>query len=630
MSLGPGFKFRNRINSLSSQDSGIFSDIITPDSSQFESLRSSCTSPNDSKLIFSAATDLRYDSQHVRQASSPENFPFFPAPPRRARILSPSRCNSAHPYRLPPSKSPGHFAKTSFFSPSRSPAYFKRPLTPLPRITPTLNTLNIPTSHSQLAPSYDLEDPLPGVSLPSIFPDSPVTNNFAIATPVKQKLELSDMSFSNLSSSPCDEKQFPLSQASSYYSVEDLSVLNDSSSSPILAFSDVTTTRITSSYTFLPRSCTSVSSASRTSSEESLLYHTPEKESDKKTLDFISSQKLSNMSFISKLQCHEYLPQSIELPPIFTSCKQPRQQQEEVEQLGQQREDEFIESYKVIGHIGSGSYGHVKKAWDARNQKFVAIKTLVNKEPYRGIPQHTLREIRTFQFKSHPGLLDLIEVIQTEDGPCGFPLLHLVTEFIDQDLKVFIEKMPQLLVESKIKSIMVQLVQAVGHLNWVLRIMHRDLKPANILISHTGVVKIADFGMAKVYKYKKILTPRVVTLWYRAPEILMNCEYHFAVDVWSLGCIFAELYNRIPLFEGNSEIAQLNLIIVRIGMPPRHKWPSSSPVLYDQFKNNTYIPIHQFLPTAPLPAIQTIEAMLEFDPEARVASDRLQELPYFL
>ena len=260
---------------------------------------------------------------------------------------------------------------------------------------------------------------------------------------------------------------------------------------------------------------------------------------------------------------------------------------------------------------------------EATNQKDVD-------QPYRGIPQHTLREIRTFQFKSHPGLLDLIEVIQTEDGPCGFPLLHLVTEFIDQDLKVFIEKMPHLLVETKIKSIMGQLVQAVSHLNWVLRIMHRDLKPANILISHTGVVKIADFGMAKVYKYKKILTPRVVTLWYRAPEILMNCEYHFAVDVWSLGCIFAELYNKIPLFEGNSEITQLNLIIVRIGLPPQHKWPMSSPIPYDHFRNNTYIPIRQFLPTAPLTAVQTIEAMLEFDPEARVVSDKLQDLPYFL
>ena len=525
-SPGPGFKFRNRINSLSSQDSGIFSDIITPDSSQFDSLRSSCTSPNDSKLIFSAATDLRYDSQHIRQTSSPENFPFFPAPPRRARILSPSRCNSSHPYRLPPSKSPGVFAKTSFFSPSRSPACFKRPLTPLPRIGQSMNTLNTPTSHSQIALSYDLEDPLPGVSLPSIFQTSPTMNHFSSATPVKQKPELSDVSFSNLSSSPCDEKQFPLSQASSYYSVEDLSVLNDSNSSPILAFSDVTTTRIISSYPLLPRSCASVSSASRTSSEESLLYHTPEKETEKKTLELISSEKLSSMSFTSKLQCHEYLPsQTVEFPPIFT----PRKQQH-IQLLQQQ--DEFIKDYRVIEQIGSGSYGHVSKAWDATNQKFVAIKTLINKEPYRGIPQHTLREIRTFQFKSHPGLLDLIEVIQTEDGPCGFPLLHLVTEFIDQDLKVFIEKMPHLLVETKIKSIMGQLVQAVSHLNWVLRIMHRDLKPANILISHTGVVKIADFGMAKVYKYKKILTPRVVTLWYRAPEILMNCEYHFAVDVW--------------------------------------------------------------------------------------------------
>ncbi|KAI6647204.1 Cyclin-dependent kinase 4 [Oopsacas minuta] len=611
---GPtSYKYRNRINSLSSQDSGIFSDILSPDSSQFDSYRSSCTSPNDSKLIFSAATDLRLDAQHSRQTSAPETITthsFFPIPPRRSKLIT-SRCTQTHPYRLP-SKSPSILNKSPFFSP-KSTQSFKRPLTPLPRIGSSLETpLAFQTSQSQTElASYNLEDNLP-ISFPSIFPNSP----FSSSTPAKPEPN-DTISSDVLSTSPAEDKVFPLSQASIYHSLEDLPSLNDG---PMMSFSDVSTTRITSNYPLLPRSCTSVSSGSRSSSEESLLYHTPEKEPDKKFLDPISSEKLSSINLFSKYHCHEIISSQVpEFPPIVTH-RQQRQTNQQHEYLGK---------YRITDQIGSGTYGHVQKAWDPDCQRYVAIKTFVNHEPYRGIPQHTYREIRTFQFKSHPGLLESIEVIQTENGPCGFPLLHLVTEFIDQDLKVYIEKSPHLLVEQKIKSIMVQLSAAIGHLNWVLRIMHRDLKPANILISHNGVVKIADFGMAKHYKYLKLLTPHVVTLWYRAPEILMNCAYDFAVDVWSLGCIFAELYNKFPFFEGTSEITQLSLIISRIGLPPRHKWSSDSPVQYDQFRNNACLPLHQFIPTAPVAALQGVEAMLEFDPETRIKSDKLDSLNYF-
>ena len=428
---------------------------------------------------------------------------------------------------------------------------------------------------------------------------------------------------SNVTESPFEEKQFfPLSQASSYYSLEDLPAIIDANTSPSLAsistphltFSEAIPTRTTSNYSLIPRSGISVSSGSRTSSEESLIYHTPEKCEEKKKLEAISAEKIGKINM--KYFCDETFPsQQLEFPPIMPAKLQ--------------KQPKFIGKYEIIDQIGSGSYGHVQKAWDFDTESYVAIKTFVNREPYKGIPQHTYREIRAFQYKSHSGLLASIEVLQTENGPCGFPMLHLVTEFIDQDLKIFIERQPHLLMEDKIKSIMTQLISAVSHLNWVLRIMHRDLKPANILISHDGIIKIADFGMAKHYKYMKLLTPHVVTLWYRAPEILMNCAYDYAVDVWSLGCIFAELYTRLPFFEGNSEIAQLALIISRTGLPPRDKWSPDSPIPYGQFTNTSCIPMEQFLPTAPSCALRAIKSMLEFDSDTRVRSDELERLEYF-
>ncbi|CAJ0918080.1 unnamed protein product [Ranitomeya imitator] len=166
-------------------------------------------------------------------------------------------------------------------------------------------------------------------------------------------------------------------------------------------------------------------------------------------------------------------------------------------------------------------------------------------------------------------LARLLDVIHTENK------LYLVFEFLNQDLKKFMDSsnitgIPLALV----KSYMFQLLQGLAFCH-SHRILHRDLKPQNLLINSDGAIKLADFGLARAFGVPvRTYTHEVVTLWYRAPEILLGCKYYStAVDIWSLGCIFAEMITRRALFPGDSEIDQLFRIFRTLGTPDETTWP---------------------------------------------------------
>lgn len=117
------------------------------------------------------------------------------------------------------------------------------------------------------------------------------------------------------------------------------------------------------------------------------------------------------------------------------------------------------------------------------------------------------------------------------------------------------------------------------------RIIHRDLKPQNLLVSSDCHLKLADFGLAKTYDFEMRLTEVVVTLWYRAPEVLLGQTYNSAVDIWSSACIIAEMFSRAPLFAGISESNQLSKIFQLTGRPCLNDWPPSTMILRDNFPN---------------------------------------------
>ena len=144
------------------------------------------------------------------------------------------------------------------------------------------------------------------------------------------------------------------------------------------------------------------------------------------------------------------------------------------------------------------------------------------------------------------------------------------------------------------------------------RIVHRDLKPQNLLVTKDDVVKLTDFGLARIYEFYTLLTSVVVTLWYRSPEVLMGLSYATPVDIWSCGCIFAELFLRKPLFPGQYEMDQLSRIFDVIGTPGEEEWPENAALTRTNFKVCPVKPWNELVPEMDAQAQDLIQVGLVF------------------
>jgi len=165
------------------------------------------------------------------------------------------------------------------------------------------------------------------------------------------------------------------------------------------------------------------------------------------------------------------------------------------------------------------------------------------------------------------------------------------------------------------------------------RVLHRDLKPQNILISNNGELKLADFGLARAFGLPgKAWTNEVITLWYRPPEILLGCDtYATSVDIWSIGCIFAELINGKPLFRGDSQISQLLEIFKRLGTPNEHIWPGVTRLEHYQtvFPKWQRIEWKKIVPKLDDNGLHLLNLMLILDPSKRISAKQALKHPYF-
>jgi len=276
--------------------------------------------------------------------------------------------------------------------------------------------------------------------------------------------------------------------------------------------------------------------------------------------------------------------------------------------------------------LGEGTYGVVYKAKDTVSGQIVALKKTRLESEDEGVPSTAIREISLLRELSHPNIVDLKDVIHADQK------LYLVFEFLDQDLKKYMDAVGKKLKPMLVKSYLFQLLQGITFCHR-RRVLHRDLKPQNLLIDRHGTLKLADFGLARAFGVPiRTYTHEVVTLWYRAPEILLGGrQYATAVDIWSIGCIFAEMVTRTPLFPGDSEIDELFRIFRTLGTPTEDIWPGVSS--YRDFKTTfprwTSRPLSQVIPDLGSDGIDLLSQMLVYEPSKRVSAVEAMKHPYF-
>ncbi|KAG6712625.1 hypothetical protein I3842_05G111500 [Carya illinoinensis] len=232
-----------------------------------------------------------------------------------------------------------------------------------------------------------------------------------------------------------------------------------------------------------------------------------------------------------------------------------------------------VDEFERLNRIDEGTYGVVYRARDKKSGDIVALKKVKMEKEKEGFPLTSLREINILLSLHHSSIIDVKEVVVGS----SLDSIFMVMEYMEHDLKGLMETMKQPFSQSEVKCLMLQLLEGVKYLhdNWVL---HRDLKASNLLLNNRGELKICDFGLARQYGSPlKPYTHLVVTLWYRAPELLLGAkQYSTAIDMWSLGCIMAEFLSKEPLFNGKTEFDQLDKIFRILGTPNETIWPGFS------------------------------------------------------
>ncbi|KAJ9650462.1 serine/threonine protein kinase, CMGC, CDC2/CDK sub [Neophaeococcomyces mojaviensis] len=304
-----------------------------------------------------------------------------------------------------------------------------------------------------------------------------------------------------------------------------------------------------------------------------------------------------------------------------------------------------VAEYDYICKLGEGTFGEVSKARSKKTGQVVALKKILVHNEKDGFPITALREIKLLKALRHPNVLQLVEMaVERPKDVTKKSNMFMVTPYMDHDLSGMLKNPRIQFTEPQIKCYMKQLLEGCKYLH-ESKILHRDMKAANLLISNKGILQIADFGLARPYddappqpgkgggEATRSYTTLVVTRWYRPPELLLQLRnYTTAVDMWGVGCVFGEMFKRRPILQGDSDLAQAQLIFTLCGSPNDQSmpgwntlpgceevtdWGDRRPTIRQTFK--------ELSPTG----LSLLEALLKLDWRTRInAIDALQH-PYF-
>eukprot|EP00754_Rhynchopus_humris_P022714 Rhum_TRINITY_DN14800_c5_g1::Rhum_TRINITY_DN14800_c5_g1_i3::g.121185::m.121185 len=279
--------------------------------------------------------------------------------------------------------------------------------------------------------------------------------------------------------------------------------------------------------------------------------------------------------------------------------------------------------YELKEKLGEGTYGEVYKGIDTVLKIPVAIKKIKNDTSTEGIASTELREISILKNMKHPNVVRMLDIVTY-----SYKLL-LVFECCDSDLRQAIKR--GAFRGRKLKSMMHQMLKGLAFCH-THRVIHRDLKPQNLLVSG-NTLKIADFGLARTFQVPlPAYTHEVVTLWYRAPEILLGEKrYSTVVDTWSCGVIMPEMATTKPLFPGTCEIDELYSIFRLLGTPDETTWPgvTSLPDYKPVFPKWARKKLKDVLPEVEPLGVDLLCGLLTYDPDQRITAEAACEHPYF-
>ncbi|VVT53723.1 uncharacterized protein SAPINGB_P003717 [Magnusiomyces paraingens] len=292
-----------------------------------------------------------------------------------------------------------------------------------------------------------------------------------------------------------------------------------------------------------------------------------------------------------------------------------------------------MEKYTKERKVGEGTYAEVYVGRDQENGRLIAIKALKVTGFKEGLDMSAIREIKFLQEIRHRNVIELIDVFATVNS------ISLVLEYLPADLEMLIKDKSLIFKPADVKSWLLMTLRGLHHCHRSF-VLHRDLKPNNLLVAPDGQIKLADFGLARAMAVpREAMTPLVVTRWYRAPELCLGARFYTgAIDIWSVGAIFAELMLRTPYLPGEDDAKQAILTFKALGTPTEQTWPgitqldgykSLEPSI-EKFPAPRRADLQHLFLAASDTALDLLQGMLTLCPSKRLNTKQALKSPYFV